>query len=269
MVGSDIFWKGMGTGFSGEHSNRTDVRLGGIHLVETVELVELADLNLFLLVGIVMVDDHNLLIYSDGAVINLSHADASHIFIVVDGADQNLSPGLRVSLGSRNIVEDGLKQGNHVLSRPVHVKGCGSRPGGGEHEGTVKLLLAGIQLDEEFENLVDHLGGACLRAVDLVDAHDNGKLQLQSLSQHELGLRHGTLESVHNQNHAVHHLEDPLHLAAEVRMARGVDDVDLGAFVGDGSVFGEDGDTPFSLDVVGIHDPLRHVLMLAEHAALL
>ena len=52
-------------------------------------------------------------------------------------------------------------------------------------------------------------------------------------------------------------------------MARGVNDVDFGSFIGYGSVFGEDGDATLSLNIVGVHDALGNLLTFPEHAALL
>ena len=57
--------------------------------------------------------------------------------------------------------------------------------------------------------------------------HDNRKIQLQRFHQNELGLRHSALESVNDQHNAVYHFKDTLNLAAEISMARGVDNVDL------------------------------------------
>ena len=37
-----------------------------------------------------MVDHDHILIYLNGSVVHLSHADAAHIFIVINGADQYL-----------------------------------------------------------------------------------------------------------------------------------------------------------------------------------
>ena len=44
-----------------------------------------------------------------------------------------------------------------------------------------------------------------------------------ALLQDKAGLGHGALRRVHQQQDAVDHLEDPLHLAAEVGVSRGVD----------------------------------------------
>ena len=57
-------------------------------------------------------------------------------------------------------------------------------------------------------------------AVDLIYYHDDPVAQLQGLGQHEAGLRHGALRGVHQQDDAVDHLQDALHLAAEVGVSR-------------------------------------------------
>ena len=110
---------------------------------------------------------------------------------------------------------------------------------------------------------------ALVRAVNLVDHDDDAVSQLQRAGEDEAGLRHGTLRGVHQQDDAVDHLEHPLHLAAEVGVARGVDDVDLGVAIGDGGVLGENGDAPLALKVAGVHDPLHDLLVLPVDAALL
>ena len=100
---------------------------------------------------------------------------------------------------------------------------------GGEDIGEVELLFVGAQLDEGVEDLVEHLVGAGVGAVDLVDDDDRPELAGEGLAQHELRLRHRALEGVDQQEAAVGHGEDALDLAAEVGVAGGVDDVDLDA----------------------------------------
>ena len=67
------------------------------YFVQTVKLIELADLDTLLLVRLVMVDEDAVLVYFDGTVVHFADADTAHILVVVDGADQNLGSG---SLGS-------------------------------------------------------------------------------------------------------------------------------------------------------------------------
>jgi hypothetical protein len=65
---------------------------------------------------------------------------------------------------------------------------------------------------------------------------------------------------------AFHHGQAALHLAAEVRVARRVDDVDRQAAVLDRGVLREDGDALLALQVVGVHHPLVDMGVRAERA---
>ena len=94
-------------------------------------------------------------------------------------------------------------------------------------------------------------------------------MHFQCLGEHKTGLRHGTLCGIDEQDDAVHHGQHALHLAAEIGMSGGVDDVDLGILVHDSGVLGEDGDAALTLDVVRVHDTVGNCLILAEYAALL
>ena len=138
---------------------------------------------------------------------------------------------------------------------------------GVEHR-ELELLLRRVQVDEEVVDLVEHLGGAGVLAVDLVDDHHRGEPGLERLLQHEAGLGQGALRRVHQQQHAVHQGQRPLHLAAEVGVAGRVHDVDLHALVVDGRVLGHDRDALLALEVDRVHDPLGHVLVGAEDAGL-
>ena len=92
--------------------------------------------------------------------------------------------------------------------------------------------------------------------------------QGQRLPGDEPGLRHGPFGRVHQDQHPVHHPQDPLDLAAEVGVARGIHDVDLGAVPAHGRVLGEDGDAPLPLERVGVHHPLLHLLVGPERPRL-
>ena len=110
---------------------------------------------------------------------------------------------------------------------------------------------------------------ALVGAVDLVDDDDDAVTQLQRAGEDEARLRHGALSGVDEQDNAVDHLEDTLDLAAEVGVARGIDNVDLGVAIADGGVFGEDRDAALTLEVVRIHNAVDDLLIFAVHAALL
>ena len=99
---------------------------------------------------------------------------------------------------------------------------------------------------------------------------DDDRLQaeLQRLQRDEARLRHRPFDRVDQQQHAVDHAQHALDLAAEVGVARRVDDVDVRVAVADRAVLGEDRDAALALEVVAVHHPLGHVLVLGERARL-
>ena len=129
-------------------------------------------------------------------------------------------------------------------------------------------MVGRFKLDKQVEHLVHGPHGPRRRLVDLVDDHDDGQGKRQRLLEHEIRLRHGAFLRVNEQKRAVGHLEHALHLAAEIGVARGVDDVDEVAPVFERPVFGGNGDAALALEVHGIHEAFRDNLVVAEHAAL-
>ncbi len=130
------------------------------------------------------------------------------------------------------------------------------------------MLLGGVQVDEQIVDFVEDFLDAAVRAVDLVDDHDGGESLLQGLAQDEAGLGQGPFGGVHQEQDAVHHVQGALHFAAEIGVARGVDDVDLDALIGNGHVLGHDGNAFFPLQVHAVHDPFHHGFIFPEDAAL-
>ena len=131
--------------------------------------------------------------------------------------------------------------------------------------GLVELQLVG-QLQQELEALVDDLGAAGVGPVGLVDHQDDGQARHQRLAQHEAGLRQRALAGVDEQEHAVDHGQAALDLAAEIGVARRVDDVDRHAAPVDHRVLREDRDALLALEVAGVHHAVDDGDPLAERA---
>ena len=126
------------------------------------------------------------------------------------------------------------------------------------------MLVGCAQVVEEFESLVDDPARTGGRFVDFIDDDDWFQSQSQGFFGNETGLRHRALLRVHQQYDAVHHTQNTLHLAAEVGVSRGIDDVDVVAFVIDGGVFGEDGNATFFFKVVAVHHAFVNLLVGAK-----
>ena len=236
---------------------------------QTVEGVQAHRLGLLVLAGGVVVAHGNLLVLLDGAPLNAADGNAAHEVVVVDGGDQHLEGGLGVALGGGDILQNGLEQGHQIGAGHVGRVGGGTLTAGAEEGGGVQLLVGGVQIHQQLQHLVHHLVDALVGAVDLVDDHDDPVAQLQGPGEHEAGLGHGALSGVHQQDDAVDHLQDTLHLTAEVGVARGVHDVDFGVLVVHSGILGQNGDAALPLQVVGVHDPVHGGLILPVDAALL
>ncbi len=88
------------------------------------------------------------------------------------------------------------------------------------------------------------------RLVDLVDHHDRLEAKFKRLLQYETSLRHRTFLCVNNQQHRVDRAKHALHFRAEVGVSWCINNVDLGALVGDGGVFRVDSNTALLFDLV-------------------
>ena len=178
----------------------------------------------------------------------------------------------------RDRVEDGAEQRLEVGAlrhRPVGrlLEAGDAGLAAGVDDGEVERVLAVAvveQVHEQLVGLVDHLGDPGVAAVDLVDHQYHRHVGVQRLAQHEPGLRQRPLAGVDQEHDAVDHRQAALDLAAEVGVARGVDDVDRHALrrgragVVHRGVLGEDRDPLLALQVTGVHDPLADDLGLVR-----
>ena len=247
----------------------SDGRGRHIYLIQSVEFIELADLHALLHRRVMMVDHDDFLIDADGSAVDLAYAYSSHIFIVIDRADEHLQRTFLISLRSRNVIQDRLKQGAHILLFVREVTNSVTVTGGSKYERAVELLIRSVQIDQKLEHLINDLIRAGFRTVDLVNANDDGKIQRQGMLQNELGLRHGAFKSVNNKDNAVDHFQNALDLTAEIGVAWRIDDVDLRILIKNSRIFRQDGDAALPLKGVGVHNALRNLLAGAENAALL
>ncbi|CDA98224.1 putative uncharacterized protein [Lachnospiraceae bacterium CAG:215] len=253
---------------SGNCHDRSDPGFFDFHFIQTVKFIKFADLYFLLFVRIMMVDEHHFLIDCDRSVVHFADTDPSHIFIIIDRTDQNLSWSFRIALRSRNVIDDRLKQRFHIFLFIGQIQNGNSGFSGCIDKRAVQLLVGCVQIHEKFQYFIDHFVRTCFRAVDLVDADDDRKIQLQRFAEYEFGLRHCALKCIDNEDDTVDHFQNTFHLAAEIGMSRCVDDVDLCSFVKNCGIFREDRDSAFSLNIVGIHDTFRNFLILAEYTAL-
>ncbi len=132
----------------------------------------------------------------------------------------------------------------------------------------VERLVVGTQVREQVEYLGHYLVRTGIHAVDLVHHHQRTQPASQCLLQDKPRLWHGTFEGIDHQQRPVRHREHPLHLTAEIGMARCVDKVDTVGIAGGGlvvyrTILAENRDPAFAFQVARI----QNQPMLATRAA--
>ena len=240
-------------------------QFGGFAL-QALEGEDLADLALAAV--LLAVHDDDFLVGTHAAALDATDAELAHVGGVVERAHLDLQRAVGVDFGCGHVLEDGLEQRAHVRALVVFVDHREAVEARGVDDREVELLFGGAELVEEVEGVVDHPVRTRARAVDLVDDHDRLETQRERLAGDEAGLRHRAFDRVHQQQHAVDHRQHALDLAAEVGVARCVDDVDVGVAVLDGTVLRQDRDATFLFNVSRIHHPFGDLLVVAEGAGL-
>ncbi|EJW97507.1 hypothetical protein EVA_14391 [gut metagenome] len=132
--------------------------------------------------------------------------------------------------------------------------------------GEVQLFFCCIQTEHQVEYHFIHFIRAAVGFVYLVDYHNRFQTDFQGFLQNKASLRHRAFKRVYQQDTSVCHVQHTFHFTAEVAVPRSVDDVNFGAVVVDGYVFGKNGYTPFALQVVVIQDKVTTILVVAEIA---
>ena len=202
------------------------------------------------------------------AVAHAAHREPAEVRRRVEVGDHRLERMAFLVLGRGNVFEDQLAQRLEVAALDARFE---RRPTGARvrvDDRELDLVLARAEVDEELVDLVDDFGDARVGPVDLVDHEDHRQVRLERLAQHEARLRQRAFARVDEQQHAVDHRERALDLAAEVGVAGRVDDVEVDVAVAHRGVLGENRDALLALQVVGVHDALVDVLVLAERAGL-
>mmetsp|Transcript_14187 Transcript_14187/g.43894 ORF Transcript_14187/g.43894 Transcript_14187/m.43894 type:complete len:374 (-) Transcript_14187:234-1355(-) len=257
-------------GDAGEHDDLARARLGDFLPAEVVVDEEVVDFDVaHLAVGAVHRRERAAVVRLEAALADAPDAQLALKVVVVDVRHQQLRGRLLVDDGRRDAADDGVEDRRHRLLELVGLDARLAVDRRAVDDVEVRLLVRRVELDEEVERLVDDVLGPRLGPVDLVYHEDGFQPQLQRLLEHEARLRLRALDRVDDEQHAVDHVQDALDLAAEVRVARRVDEVDLDALVVDGRVFREDRDAALALLVVAVHDALLDLLVLPEHLCLL
>jgi hypothetical protein len=115
-------------------------------------------------------------------------------------------------------------------------------------------------------DLVEDFFRPSVLTVDLIHDDHGRQSECKGLRQHVAGLRERAFSSVDEEDDSVDHRKSSLDLATEIRVTRGVDEVDLNVIPCDRRGLGQDGDASLAFLVVGVHDSVDDCGVIAKGA---
>ncbi len=216
----------------------------------------------------VSIDDCNRAVTANLAALDTADADGTDIARVVELTHLQLERSLPVHVGRRAVLDDRLEQRRHVLGEILRIVAGEAAERGRIDDREVELFFARAELVEKVERLVEHPIRTRLVAIDLVDDDDGTQPVAERLLRDEPRLRHRSVDCIDEQQHRVDHREHALHFAAEIGVARRVDDVDAIVLPADCRVLREDRDAALTLERIRVHHALGRRLARIERARL-
>ncbi len=140
--------------------------------------------------------------------------------------------------------------------------------GGRIHDRELDLVIAGIDVEEQFVHLVHDRSDTSIGTIDFVDQEDDRQLTGEGFAQDEAGLGEWAFGGVDQQHHPVDHGERPLHFTPEVGVAGRIDDVEPDVAILDRGVLGQNGDPLLPLEIHRVHDAISDILVDPERPGL-
>ena len=216
-----------------------------------------------------IIADFNLLILPNYAAFNAPDGNTADIFIVINAAHQHLERRFLIHFRRWDILQNRFKQRLEVSADNVRgIAGCPLSAGTEQHR-RIQLLIGGIQIHQQFKDLIDYIVNSLVRAVYFINNNNHSVPKLQCPAQDKSGLRHRTFRCIHQENNTIYHFEDTFHFPAEIGMTRGIHNIDFGVAVPDRRVFRHNGNPAFPFKVIGIHYTVNDFLILPVNPGLL
>ena len=164
---------------TGDRYDGSDSCLIYFNFIQAIKFIKLTDLDFFVLLRIVSIDNDNILIDLNRSVADFADTDTADIFIIVNGADQSLSRSIRITFRCRDVFNDRFKERLHILAFFVKFEHGDTGFCGSIDERTVKLFIGSVQINEKFKYFINNFIGTCFRTVNLVDADNNSQIKFQ------------------------------------------------------------------------------------------
>ncbi len=181
-----------------------------------------------------------------------------------------------IGIGGRrgNGSEDGIEKGGHASGFDlwgkvaVPLESGVAFFGGNVNGREVELGVGGVEFEEEFKDLIENLLGIGVFAIDLIKNNDGFGTDFEGFAENELGLGLRTLGGINDKEDAIDHAEDAFDFSTEIGVAWSIDNVNADIVIFEGGVFGFDSDTPFPLEVHGVHHAFGDDLVGTESTCL-
>jgi hypothetical protein len=215
-----------------------------------------------------LANDHDPLAHPDRAVPDPPDSHTSDIVVCREVRYEQLERMTFLISGRRRVLDQQFEERPEVGSRHFDVQRSRACLRVRVDDREVDLLSVRAKIHEQLVDGVEHLCGARIRAVDLVDGDDYGKVMRHRLLQHVARLRQRSLSGIDQQQNRVDHQQTALDLATEVGVTGGVDDVQADPVIVDGGLLGQDRDPLLALEVPGVHDPVHDHLVDSEGSGL-
>ena len=251
---------------AGERDDLARARLLGGDAVERFGHVELGDARV--LDRAVGATPGDLLAPTDRPVLDPQQREPADVGRGIEVRDQSLQRVLGVVRRRRHRRQQGLHERAEIVGELVRREAGTSLARVRVDDRELDLRFVRVEVEEELVDLVHDRLRPRVGAVDLVDDQHDRQPRLERLAQDEARLGQRPLARVDQEQDAVDHRQPALDLAAEVGVARRVDDVHLRVADLYGRVLSQDRDPLLALEIERIHDPLGHVLVGAEGTGL-
>ena len=197
------------------------------------------------------------------AAMYASYGDTTRIRRIVQRGNQHLRSPFQL-LRSGNILDNTIQQRSDGVGRMLPVCAHPVVFGRTVDNGEVQLVFRCVEAEHQVENHFVHFFRTAVGFIYLIYYHDWFQADFQCFLQDETGLWHRAFEGVYQQDTAVGHIQHTFYFATEVTVSRSINNINFGAVVVDGNVFGKNRYATFAFQIVVIQDKFTTILVVAE-----
>ena len=199
--------------------------------------------------------------------IDTANTNAAQVVGVIDGDTLHSKRSVNINIWSWKAVDNHVEKREHIVVVIIWIKASvtvNARSKDDVLHGELKLLISCAEVHHQIKRIVDNSLWASAVTVNLVDNHHDRKACVDSVAQNKASLWHRAFSCVNQKQCTVGHLQNTLYLAAEVSVARGINNVDLDALVLNRDILCQNSNSALTLLIVGVQNSLLNLLVLAE-----